>query len=96
MTVNVQFPQDIMKHSPRAVNNYLSTFTRCVYLKRKKMQVGQIAFLLRRGKALVQQYLDIIAECESDKNMAYHLEELLRLGTCPNGGKKSGRRRHNA
>jgi hypothetical protein len=57
------------------------------------MQVGQIAFLLRRGKALVQQYLDIITECESDKNMSYHLEELIRMGTCPGGGKKSNRRR---
>ena len=61
----------IMKHSPRAVNNYLATFARCVQLNRKEMQVGQIAFLLRRGKGLVQQYLDIITECESDKNTAY-------------------------
>jgi hypothetical protein len=83
----------IMKHSPQAVNNYLATFARCVHLKRKDMQAGQIAFLLRRGKALVQQYLDIITECESDKNMSYHLEELMRLGTCSKGGGKSGRRR---
>jgi len=84
----------IMQHSPQAVNNYLATFVRCVHLKRRDMQVGQIAFLLRRGKALVQQYLDIMTECESDKNMSYHLEELMRLGTCSEGGKKSGRRRH--
>lgn len=83
----------IMKHSPQAVNNYLATFARCVYLKRKDMQVGQIAFLLRRGKGLVQQYLDIIAECESDKNMSYHLDELLRLGTCSNEEKKTDRKR---
>ena len=79
----------IMRHSPQAVNNYLATFIRCVHLKRRDMQVGQIAFLLRRGKALVQQYLDIISEGESDKNMSYHLEELLRMGTCSKGGKKS-------
>jgi DNA-binding NarL/FixJ family response regulator len=83
----------IMKHSPKAVNNYLATFTRCVHLKNKNMQVGQIAFLLRRGKALVQQYLDIVTECESDKNMSYHIEELMRLGTCSGGGKKSSRGR---
>ena len=83
----------IMKHSPQAVNNYLATFTRCVHLKNKNMQVGQIAFLLRRGKALVQQYLDIVTECESDKNMPYHIEELMRLGTCSGGGKKSSRGR---
>jgi hypothetical protein len=82
----------IMRHSSQAVNNYLATFIRCVHLKQKEMQVGQIAFLLRRGKALVQQYLNLITECESDKNMSYHLEELLRLGTCSNRGKKTGRR----
>jgi DNA-binding CsgD family transcriptional regulator len=82
-----------IKHSPQAVNNYLATFVRCVHLKRKGMQVGQIAFLLRRGKALVQQYLDIITECELDKNMSYHLEELMRLGTCSKWGEKSGGRR---
>ena len=80
----------IMRHSPQAVNNYLSTFIRCVHLNNKDMQVGQIAFLLRRGKALIQQYLDIIAECGSDKNMAYHLKELLCLGTCPHRKKKAG------
>jgi hypothetical protein len=83
----------IMRHSPQAVNNYLATFIRCVHLQRRDMQVGQIAFLLRRGKALVQQYLDIMSECESEKNMSYHLGELLSMGTCSKGGKKSGRRR---
>ncbi len=82
----------IMHHSPQAVSNYLSTFIRCVHLAQKKMQVGQIAFLLRRGKRLVQQYLDILAECQSDTSLTYHLEELLRLGTCPGGKKRAGRR----
>jgi len=82
----------IMHHSPQAVSNYLSTFIRCAHLAHKKMQVGQIAFLLRRGKRLVQQYLDILTECQSDKNMTYHLEELLRLGTCSGEKKGSGRR----
>jgi len=82
----------IMHHSPQAVSNYLSTFVRCVHLAEKKMQVGQMAFLLRRGKRLIQQYLEILTECQSDKTMTYHLEELLRLGTC-SGGKKGGSRR---
>ena len=76
-------------HCPQAVRNYLSTFERCVHLVRKDMQVGQIAFLLRRGKGLIRQYLDLLKECESDKNMSYHLEQLMLLGTCP-GGKKKG------
>ena len=82
----------MMHHSPQAVNNYLSTFTRCAHLKQRDMQVGQMAFLLRRGKGLIQQYLDLITKCESDKNMGYHLEELMRLGTCSKTEKKATRR----
>ncbi len=77
----------MLRHSPAAVANYVSTFTRCAQLAKKGMQVGQIAFLLRRGKRLVQQYLDLLDECAVDKNMGYHLEELMRLGCC-GGGKK--------
>lgn len=71
----------ILRHSPRAVANYLSTFVRCVQLHQKGMQVGQIAFLLRRGRTLVQRYLELLAACQSDRNYAYHLDELMRLGT---------------
>jgi DNA-binding CsgD family transcriptional regulator len=70
----------IMRHSPAAVSNYLSTFTRCAQLAKEGMQIGQMAFLLRRGKGLVQRYLELIKECRQDKNLAYHLEELLQLG----------------
>jgi hypothetical protein len=76
----------IMHHSPEAVANYLATFTRCAQLDQKHMQVGQIAFLLRRGSSLVQAYLDLLAECQRDRTMRYHLDELLRLGCC--GGEK--------
>ncbi|MCP4663834.1 MAG: DUF1670 domain-containing protein [bacterium] len=76
------------RHSPAAIGNYLATFSRCAQLARQDMQVGQIAFLLRRGRGLVQSYLDLLAECESDKNMAYHLDEFLRLGSC--GAEKKG------
>lgn len=70
----------IMRHSPPAVANYLATFERCAVLAAEGMQVGQIAFLLRKGKGLIAQYLAILAECGSDKNMAYHLAQLLDLG----------------
>jgi hypothetical protein len=50
------------------------------------MEVGQIAFLLRRGPSLIRSYLDLLAECQRDRNMAYHLDELLRIGSC--GGEK--------
>jgi hypothetical protein len=53
------------------------------------MQVGQIAFLLRRGPALIRAYLQILDQCQRDRNMAYHLDELLRIGSC--GGAKKTR-----
>jgi DNA-binding CsgD family transcriptional regulator len=81
----------ILRHSPSAISNYLSTFTRCAQLARRGMQAGQIAFLLRRGKGLIRSYLDLFEECEKDKNMAYHLEELFRLGNIEGEKKNSGR-----
>ncbi len=75
-----------LRHSPEAVANYLSTFTRCVQLQRRGMEVGQIAFVLRRGCTLIEGYLELLAESESDGHRAYHLDELLRLGSC--GGEK--------
>src|SRR6516225_5249887 len=72
----------IMHHSPEAVANYLSTFTRCAQLATKKMQAGQVAFLLRRGVSLIKAYLQILDECKRDQNMSYHLNELLRIGAC--------------
>ncbi|MEK7730816.1 MAG: DUF1670 domain-containing protein [Planctomycetota bacterium] len=81
----------IMRHSPAAVANYVSTFTRCAQLAKKDMQAGQIAFLLRRGRGLVERYLELLKECEQDKNHAYHLEELLRIGQAPVGEKTADR-----
>ena len=70
----------IMRHSPAAVANYVSTFTRCAQLADENMQAGQIAFLLRRGRGLIERYLELLEQCRADKNLAYHLEELLRIG----------------
>lgn len=70
-----------MHHSPAAVANYLSTFTRAAQLHAKDMAPSQIAFLLNRSRGLIDSYLDLLAECRKDKALAYHLEELLRIGT---------------
>jgi hypothetical protein len=70
----------IMRHSPEAVANYISTFTRCAFLDAKGLEVGQIAFLLRRGRSLIQQYIELLDQCRQDKVYAYHLEQLLVLG----------------
>lgn len=83
---------DIMHHSPEAVANYLSTFQRCALLASKNMEVGQIAFLLRRGPSLIRAYLELLEQCKRDRNMGYHLDELLRVGSC-GGEKKSARGR---
>lgn len=77
-----------MHHSPAAVANYLSTFTRTAQLHDKDLAPSQIAFLLNRSRGLIDSYLDLLAECAKDKTSAYHLEELLRLGT----SKKTTRR----
>lgn len=81
----------IMHHSPEAVANYLSTFARCAQLAQRNMQVGQIAFLLRRGTSLVRSYLDLLEECRRDRNLKYHLQELLRLGNVGTSKKNTPR-----
>jgi len=69
----------LLRHSPAAVTNYVATFSRVAYLAREELQVSQIAFLLRRGKGLVQQYVELLKECDDDRNKADHLDELLRV-----------------
>lgn len=70
-----------MHHSPSAVANYLATFTRCAQLHDKKMEPTQIAFLLNRSRGLIESYLDLLGQCRRDSTLAYHLAELLLLGT---------------
>jgi hypothetical protein len=82
-----------LKHSPEAVANYLSTFTRVAQLSQRGCESGEIAFLLRRGPALVRKYLELLEECRQDRNLAYHLAELLRIGQA-GGEKKERSRRH--
>jgi len=81
---------DVMHHSPAAVTNYVSTFTRCAQLAERGLQEGQIAFLLRRGRGLIQSYLKLLEACKKDSNFQYHLNELLAIGQA--GGKKAGGR----
>ncbi len=70
----------IMRHSPMAIANYLSTFTRCAQPAKENMQAGRIAFLLRRGRGLIQRHLELLKECRQDKNLGCHLEEFLKIG----------------
>jgi DNA-binding CsgD family transcriptional regulator len=69
-----------MYHSPTAVANYVNTFTRVAQLAERQLHPSQIAFLLRRGRSLVDQYLDLLKECKQNPNYDYHLKELLSIG----------------
>jgi hypothetical protein len=69
-----------MRHSPQAVANYLSTFTRVAQLTERRMQASQIAFLLGRSRSLVDRYLELVAECQQDENFKYHLDQLIQMG----------------
>lgn len=84
---------DILRHSPEAVANYLGTFTRCAQLSRQGFEAGQIAFVLRRGRGLIERYLELLAQSGKDKLWNYHLEELLAVGRA-SGEKKLPGGRH--
>ena len=72
---------EIMKHSPAAVANYLLTFTRVAQLAERKLPAKQIAFLLQRGPALIERYLQLLQECRQNPDYDYHLKELLAVGS---------------
>lgn len=70
-----------MRHSPAAVANYLATFTRVAQLAARKLSASQIAFLLRRGRGLIERYLELLNECQQQPDYACHLQEMLTLGS---------------
>lgn len=67
-------------HAPGSVANYLSTFIRCAQLSRQGVHPTQIAFLLRRGRGLVERYLELVRSAAQDPNQADHLTALLEVG----------------
>ena len=70
-----------MCHSPAAVANYLSTFTRVAQLAERHIVASQIAFLLGRGRSLIENYLDLLDECRRNQSYDYHFKELLSYGS---------------
>jgi hypothetical protein len=78
-----------MRHSPAAVANYLATFTRVAQLAVQKLRPSQIAFLLRRGRGLIERYLELLKECQQNSDYDYQLKELLLLGSVPAKKKRS-------
>lgn len=69
----------ITHHSPEAAANYLSTFARVAQLAEQNMQAGQMGYLLRRSRRLIEQYLELLEACRSDANYAYHLTRLREM-----------------
>jgi hypothetical protein len=67
-------------HAPSSVGNYLSTFIRCAQLSRQGLHPAQIAFLLRRGRGLVERYLELVHAAEQAPEQAPHLAALLEVG----------------
>ena len=82
-----------MRHSPAAVANYLSTFTRVAQLAEKKLAPAQIAFLLHRGRGLIERYLELLQTCQQNPDYQYQLQQLLVRGAVsakkklPQGGR---------
>ena len=79
-------------HSPASVGNYLSTFIRCAQLARQDVHPAQIAFLLRRGRGLVERYLELVKLAREDPNQKDHLEALLEVGWSDQKKRRSGRK----
>jgi DNA-binding CsgD family transcriptional regulator len=82
-----------MRHSPQAVANYLSTFTRMAQLAERRMQASQIAFLLGRSRSLVERYLVLLAECQQDESFKYHLDQLTQMGKMRQFAAKPGEKK---
>jgi hypothetical protein len=69
------------RHSPQAVSNYLSTFTRSARLAQQGLAPKEIAFLLQRGERLIQHYLDLYHEAAAAGGpRSYFMGELLAMG----------------
>jgi len=79
---------NITRHSPAAIANYVSTFTRVAQLAESQIHASQIAFLLKRGRTLIDRYLELLSECRQDDNLKYHLDQLLQLGRVAPSEKK--------
>ena len=85
-----------LRHSPTSVANYLSTFTRVAQLAERQMQASQIAFLLGRGRSLIERYLELVAQGRQDENFQYHLEQLIQLGQLRQGTAAPGEKKRAA
>jgi len=68
-----------VKHSLAAVQRYIQTFGRVVYLQRRLLSPSEIAFTVRISLSTVQQYLDLYARY----NLPEYQERLSEIVTPP-------------
>jgi hypothetical protein len=69
------------KHSLAAIQRYVQTFGRVVYLHRRQTSRAEIAFLVGVGEKTVQQYLDLYAGYDRPE----HQERLNEIIAPPTG-----------
>jgi len=79
-------------HSPRAIQRYVSTFLRLVWLQRRGLSAQEIAFLTKSSRRLVADYLDLAQDALAVEHRRRKLaEELARIGDPPGEAEKRGR-----
>lgn len=71
------------RHSLSSIRRYIQTFIRVVELYQEGFDVSQIARLVERGKALVQEYLAVYEENDSPECREYLAEQLARMQKAP-------------
>ena len=71
----------------RLATNYAERGWKVIATARKPKKADTLNELADKYPNVSVEYLDLLDHCQADKNMDYHLDELMRLGTC--GGKKN-------
>ena len=81
--LNGQDPVDVAKdihHSLNAVERYIHTFSRCVFLRRKGFHEVEIALTVGISSAGVRTYLDIYESQRGSPEYAYRFQEIDLIG----------------
>jgi len=81
-----------MRHSPAAVANYLATFTRVAQLAKQNCSQSDL-FLLRRGRGLIECYLELLNKRMPAKTRLRLPAQRTAFARLREREKKSARRR---
>lgn len=78
-------------HSFSAIESYINTFKRVVFLKHEGYTVERIAYMQKISGALVKTYLDLWGQCK-EKAMPHRVKEVLEIIGTKAALKKTNRR----